>query len=141
MSQHFCRSLWFVNFLSLCHVPLVCITCFVHDLCAGSSVVRCSSNRGRTQEQVGKDDGVAFHLNNVNNWAPSRLRRRNLKTQLYFYGYAFHQSTLIRHENGDLFQRLGLLCTLILTAVKRKSMRNALVPGRRPRKFPAPKFN
>ena len=28
-----------------------------------------------------------------------------------------------------------------LTAVKRKSMRNALVPGRRPRKFPAPKFN
>ena len=24
-----------------------------------------------------------------------------------------------------------------LTAVKRKSMRNALVPGRRPRKFPA----
>ena len=27
------------------------------------------------------------------------------------------------------------------TAVKRKSMRNALVPGRRPRKFPAPKFN
>ena len=27
-----------------------------------------------------------------------------------------------------------------LTAVKRKSMRNALVPGRRPRKFPAPKF-
>ena len=29
----------------------------------------------------------------------------------------------------------------VLTAVKRKSMRNALVPGRRPRKFPAPKFN
>ena len=29
----------------------------------------------------------------------------------------------------------------IYTAVKRKSMRNALVPGRRPRKFPAPKFN
>ena len=28
-----------------------------------------------------------------------------------------------------------------LTAVKRKSMRNAFVPGRRPRKFPAPKFN
>ena len=27
------------------------------------------------------------------------------------------------------------------TAVKRKSMRNALVTGRRPRKFPAPKFN
>ena len=25
---------------------------------------------------------------------------------------------------------------LVLTAVKRKSMRNALVPGRRPRKFP-----
>ena len=25
-----------------------------------------------------------------------------------------------------------------LTAVKRKSMRNALVPGRRPRKFPEP---
>ena len=32
------------------------------------------------------------------------------------------------------------LCSL-LTAVKRKSMRNALVPGRRPRKFPSPKFN
>ena len=28
----------------------------------------------------------------------------------------------------------------VLTAVKRRSMRNALVPGRRPRKFPAPKF-
>ena len=28
-----------------------------------------------------------------------------------------------------------------LTAVKRMGMRNALVPGRRPRKFPAPKFN
>ena len=28
-----------------------------------------------------------------------------------------------------------------LTAVKRMSMRNALVPGRRPRKFPAQKFN
>ena len=27
------------------------------------------------------------------------------------------------------------------TAVKRRSMRNALVPGRRPRKFPARKFN
>ena len=27
-----------------------------------------------------------------------------------------------------------------LTTVKRRSMRNALVPGRRPRKFPAPKF-
>ena len=31
--------------------------------------------------------------------------------------------------------------TVLYTAVKRRSMRNALVPGRRPRKFPAPKFN
>ena len=29
------------------------------------------------------------------------------------------------------------ICGTGLTAVKRKSMRNALVPGRRPRKFPA----
>ena len=31
----------------------------------------------------------------------------------------------------------GSLLARSLTAVKRKSMRNALVPGRRPRKFPA----
>ena len=30
---------------------------------------------------------------------------------------------------------------LMHTALKRRSMRNALVPGRRPRKFPARKFN
>jgi len=31
--------------------------------------------------------------------APSTLRRGNLKTQLYFYGYVGLPSTLIRHEN------------------------------------------
>ena len=36
------------------------------------------------------------------------------------------------HNSGD---------ALSDTTVKRKSMRNALVPGRRPRKFPALKFN
>ena len=41
-------------------------------------------------------------------------------------------------ELGLLFLRI---LTAHLTAVKRKSMRNTLVPGRRPRKFPAPKFN
>ena len=46
----------------------------------------------------------------------------------------------------NLVPRVSLLSLLwsleyIYTAVKRKSMRNALVPGRRPRKFPAPKFN
>lgn len=76
VSQRFYSSLWFKNFFFLCHVPLVCITCCVPDLCAGSSVIRCSSNRGRTQEQVGKDDGVTFYLNSVNNWTPSRLRKK-----------------------------------------------------------------
>ena len=33
-----------------------------------------------------------------------------------------------------------LVPSYLLTAVKRKSMHNALVPGCRPPKFPAPKF-
>ena len=48
------------------------------------------------------------------------------------------ETSLINTKLGD-FVNIGVLFLpmWILTAVKRKSMRNALVPGRRRRKFPA----
>ena len=44
-------------------------------------------------------------------------------------------------EYITVLSRVPFLIGYALTAVKRMRMRNALVPGRRPRKFPAPKFN
>ena len=62
---------------------------------------------------------------------------RKIRTALRTNQIAGFVTVPSRKKIKDLIFTVGLL----LTAVERKSMRNALVPGRRLRKFPASKFN
>jgi len=87
-------------------------------------------------------------------WQGSPLFREigtnNILVKIPSYLYRLPCSYLVPWDLGSLVPRgreeetpweWGPRDTSIDTAVKRKSMRNALVPGRRPRKFPALKFH